>query len=377
MLTAKVRIQVTAFVLIALLGVTYVGARYAGLGALFGDGGYTVTARLADSGGIFTHAEVTYRGVAIGRVGDLRLVPSGVEVELLIDPSAPAVPAEVNAVVTNRSAVGEQYVDLRPRRDGQPYLVEGSVIRQEDTALPLPVQTLLLNLDKLVESVPADSLRTVVDELYDATLDTGPNLQVLLDSASSFTKEAVEHLPQTIQLITDADLVLTRQIESSSAIKEFGKNTKLIAEQLTSSDGDLRTLLASAPSVATEVGGLIKEIGPATGVLLANLLTTSNVLVTRQGALEQLLVVTPQAVAAAGQVLRPDGAHFGLATTFFEPLPCTTGYGTPYRNGLDTSAAPFNSQARCALAPSTGVGVRGSQNAPGSHAVPPAAKPGS
>ncbi|HVK21707.1 MAG TPA: MlaD family protein [Actinokineospora sp.] len=377
MLTAKVRIQVVAFVLIALLGVTYVGARYAGLGALFGDAGYVVTARLADSGGIFTHAEVTYRGVAIGRVGELRLVPTGVEVELLIDSTAPAIPAEVNAVVTNRSAVGEQYVDLRPRRDGTPYLVEGSVIRQEDTALPLPVQTLLLNLDKLVESVPEDSLRTVVDELYDATLDTGPNLQVLLDSASSFTKEAVEHLPQTTQLINDADLVLTRQIESSSAIKEFGKNTKLIAEQLRSSDGDLRTLLASAPSVATEVSGLIKEIGPATGVLLANLLTTSNVLVTRQGALEQLLVVTPQAVAAAGQVLRPDGARFGLATTFFEPLPCVTGYGTAYRNGLDTSAAQFNTQARCALAPSTGVGVRGSQNAPGSHAVPPAAKPGS
>ena len=39
---------------------------------LFGDG-YVVTADFAESGGIFTNAEVTYRGVAVGRVDRLRL----------------------------------------------------------------------------------------------------------------------------------------------------------------------------------------------------------------------------------------------------------------------------------------------------------------
>ncbi|SDI79557.1 phospholipid/cholesterol/gamma-HCH transport system substrate-binding protein [Actinokineospora alba] len=376
MLTRKVRVQVVAFVLIALVGVSYVGARYAGLGGMFGNSGYTVTVRLADSGGIFTHAEVTYRGVGIGRVGKLQLTDAGVEVELLIRPDAPSVPEEVDAVVANRSAVGEQYVDLRPRRDGSPFLADGSVIQQRNTALPLPTETLLLNLDKLVTSVPTDELRNVVDELYDATLETGPHLQALLDSAASFTDKAVTHLPQTTTLITDAGVMLARQVENGESIKSFSVNMKLIAEQLKASDGDIRTLLGSAPAVALQVSELIKEIGGATGILLANLLTTSNVLQTRQGNLEQLLVITPQAVAAGRQVIRSDGAHFGLASTFFAPLPCVTGYNTKYRNGLDTGPGQFNTQARCALAPSTGVGVRGSQNAPGSGAVPPASKPG-
>ncbi|MBY8852911.1 MlaD family protein, partial [Saccharothrix sp. MB29] len=62
-----------------------------------------------------TGGEVTYRGVPVGRVGPIRLVDRRVEVELRITAGAPPIPADLEAVVANRSAVGEQYVDLRPR----------------------------------------------------------------------------------------------------------------------------------------------------------------------------------------------------------------------------------------------------------------------
>lgn len=346
--TNTVRIQVILFLVIAMVGVTYVGARYAGLDVLFGGSGYVVKLRLPDSGGAFTNAEVTYRGVAIGRVGELRLINSGVEVELLIDADAAPVPTDVDAVVTSRSVVGEQYVDLRPRRDGGPFLADGSVIRMDRGALPLAVETVVRDLDRLVASVPQDDLRTVVDELHDATQGNGPNLQVLLDSTMSVTKLATEHLPQTTRLISDANTVLTTQMESSDAITSFAVNAKLIAEQLRNSDTDLRKLISVAPAAAKQVSELLRETGPNLGVLLANLLTTSTVLVTRQGDVERLLVVTPAVVSAADTVLRPDGPHFGLATTFFDPLPCTNGYGdTVYRNGLDTSPTPLNTAAGC------------------------------
>ncbi|GAA2992414.1 MCE family protein [Actinokineospora diospyrosa] len=372
MLTRRVRVQVAAFALIALVGVSYVGARYAGL---FGVSGYVVKARLTDSGGIFTNAEVTYRGVGIGRVGELHLVPDGIEVDLHLRDDAPPVPAEVDVVVANRSAVGEQYLDLRPRRDGEPYLREGSVIARDHSRLPLPSETVLLNLDRLVESIPGDELRSVVDELYLATQGTGPSLQALLDAATSFTQAATAHLPQTVSLITDAGTVLTTQAAQSTAIKDFAANTKLIATQLSRSDGDLRTILTTAPAAATEISTLLRDTGPTLSTLFANLLTTANVLAPRHPALEQLLVATPQALAAATDVIRPDGAHFSLITTFFTPMPCTKGYeATHYRNGLDTAPAPWNTNAHCTLPPSMG-NVRGSQNAP-SPGIPPATRPG-
>ncbi len=92
---------------------------------------------------------------------------------------------------------------------------------------------------------------------------------------------------------------------------------------------------------------------PAFGVVVANLLTTSEVAVTRQRGLEELLVKLPAVAAAGASAVDEDGARFGMAVTFFEPLPCTAGYGgTVYRNGLDTSAGPaVNSAARCTSSP--------------------------
>ncbi|RZQ65818.1 MCE family protein [Amycolatopsis suaedae] len=348
MLTRFVRIQVIVFLVLALAGVAYVGARYARLDALFGGAGYQVRLQLPDSGGVFTNAEVTYRGVGIGRVGELRLVDGGVEVDLHIDDDAPAVPADLDVAVANRSAVGEQYLDLRPRRAGEPFLAGGAVIRPAAPVLPPPVDSVLLNLDRLVESVPKDELRTVVDELYDATEGAGPHLQTLLDTTASVTRAATEHLPQTLSLIADAGPVLRTQADMAGALSSFGTNAKLVAEQLTRSDGDIRALISSAPATARQVSALLAESGPGLGTVLANLLTTSNVLLTRQEGVERLLVVTPAAVDAAGRILRPEGTSAGLQTTFFTPPPCTRGYeGTPYRNGLDVSPAPLNTAARC------------------------------
>ena len=56
MRSRMLRIQLVAFVVIALLGVVFVGARYVRLDNLLGFGQYTVHARFADSGGIFTNA---------------------------------------------------------------------------------------------------------------------------------------------------------------------------------------------------------------------------------------------------------------------------------------------------------------------------------
>jgi phospholipid/cholesterol/gamma-HCH transport system substrate-binding protein len=113
-----VKIQLGAFAAITALGVSYVGATYAGLDGWLDDG-YTVRAEFTDSGGIFSGAEVTYRGVTVGRVGTLRLSGDGVAVDLRVTEGG-RIPADTVAVVANRSAVGEQYVDLQPRSAGGP-----------------------------------------------------------------------------------------------------------------------------------------------------------------------------------------------------------------------------------------------------------------
>src|SRR5437764_7740447 len=149
MLTRKVVIQVIVFVVVGVLAVAYTAMRYAGIGSSILTPGYNVRLELNNSGGIFTNSEVTYRGVTVGKVTGMRLTHDGLEVDMHIDSSAPRIPADLRAAVADRSAVGEQYVDLMPNTDSGPYLAADSVIPASRTSTPLPTQNLLTNLDNL------------------------------------------------------------------------------------------------------------------------------------------------------------------------------------------------------------------------------------
>ena len=136
MITRRTRIQLLVFALITLVGVSFVGARYARLDRLLVDSSYTVVAHFEDSGGIFAGGEVSYRGVRVGQVDKLVLTDAGVDVHLDIDDEFDDIPADALAVVGNRSAVGEQYVELQPQSDGKPFLATSPRSRWPTPARP-------------------------------------------------------------------------------------------------------------------------------------------------------------------------------------------------------------------------------------------------
>jgi phospholipid/cholesterol/gamma-HCH transport system substrate-binding protein len=379
MLTTATRLKLAAFALLSVLVVGYTGIHYAALGKYVGlPGYYVVQLNLAQAGGLFPNADVTYRGVSVGRVGAIRLTATGVEADLDISDSAPPIPARLQAAVADLSAVGEQYVDLRPDTSGGPYLAAGSVIPQADTQLPLPVTTLLTSINTLAGSLPLSTLRALLNELATGLQGQGTDLAGILDGDHALVQALDATTPQTITLIDNGKSVLATQIAESGALNSFATSAEQLAAQLKSADPDLRRLIIAGPQVGAQVADLLADTNPGLAVLVANLLTTSEVTLTRGQALDELLSVLPADIAAGSTVITSKGANFGMALTFFSPLPCTAGYGgTVYRNGLDTSPAPpVNTSAACTLPASSGVDVRGSANAPSGGGVPAAAQPG-
>lgn len=376
MISTKIKVQIALFIVISLVGISYAGAEYARLDTLFGERGYKVTLRLPDSGGVFTNAEVTYRGIAVGRVSQLNLTDSGVAVELDIENTSLRIPADTNAVVANRSAIGEQYVDLQPTSNGGPYLQAGSVIPANRAELPPRPEKLLTNLNNFVTSVPTGSLRKVVDELHAGFNGRGDDLERILEASRSFTREANRHLPQTASLLSHGRRVLQTQQDLADPIKSFSSDLNKVTDQLVKSDRDVRRLIDSAPKVANQVTDLLRDSGQNLGALFANLLTTANIAAPRTGGLEQVLVAYPMVMGIASTAVNPRGVgHLGVNLQVFDPPVCTTGgyQQTPRRPGSDTREAPPNNNAYCSLGPGNPTGVRGSQNAPvaGKPVTPP------
>lgn len=378
MITRITRIQLISFIVLAALSVSFVGAKYAGITSLFVSTAYPVTLQLDESGGIFRNAEVTYQGVRIGRVGELRPTASGVQVRLLIDREFENIPADgLKAEVKSLSVVGELYVNLIPTSTSGPYLRDGSVIRAGQTKTPVPPAELLTSLNDLFESVPRDSLRTVVRETDLAFAGTGSDLGKLLESTSDLVDAADATLSETTRLIDDGATVLRTQNELAGDTASFSRDLRIFTAQLKESDPDLRRLVTTAPQLATQVTALLRESGTNLGVLLADLLTIGRLAEPRNAALRQVLITYPALSRAAYSAVPDDGTvHFGLVVNVDDPLPCTKGYeSTLRRSGTEVTDIPVNTKATCALPRGNPSTVRGSQNSP-REKIPSAATPG-
>lgn len=378
MISRTVRLQLLALVLVALVGVGYTGFRYGGLDQVFGATTYPVTVQLADSGGIFTGADVSYRGVSVGRVGPLTLTDRGVNVQLDIDKSSPPIPSDTSAEVRNLSAIGEQYVDLLPGPEGGPTLAAGSVVPVSRTVTPVGIEELTVTLDDFVRTVPLDSLRTVVDELGQGFTNTAQPLQQLLDTTGQFSQAGIDALPQTTALIRDSRPVLTTQNELAPQFKEFSASLAQVTEQFKQSDPDLRRIIRNAPEAGNQISGLLRESGPGLGESIANLRQISEVLEPRQAGLKQILSTYPGLVAVAPNVVPGDGtAHLGAVINANDPPVCTRGYdGTTRRSAQDVSEVPVNSAAYCGEPPGSPTSVRGMQNVPRAETPTPPADAG-
>lgn len=372
MLTKTTRIKLIVFAIVAVLGIGFAGWRYAGGDRVIGNTTYTVPMNLPSSQGIFTNAEVTYHGVKVGRVGDVQLTDTGLRVKLVLDRGGPPIPRKVNATVADRSAVGEPYVDLKPKKDaGTAHTLEKAskgerTIAAKDTTTPLPTQDLINDVNGLATSVPRGSLRSVVDESYRAFHDTGPQLQRLMDSVQSFTATAKDNLPQTKRLLDTSRTVLGTQVHESGNLKKFAGDLRGVSASLKGSDKDLRKLIHQAPPALQQVNGVINDNGENITKLLPQTLTTSEVLRTRNSGLEQLFVTYPIIAGAGDTILSDSGdANLGLALNLFNPAPCVRGYeSTKKRPARKTKPLPQNKQAYCAEPPGSPIDVRGAQNAP-------------
>ncbi|WP_183099055.1 MCE family protein [Nocardioides pelophilus] len=366
MITRRTRVQLLVFAVITLAGVSYVGARFAQLDRLVLDQSYTVVAHYPESGGIFTGAEVTYRGVRVGRVGHLQLTDAGVDVHLDIDNEWDEIPADTRALVGNRSAVGEQYVELQPNVDAGPYLRDGSQI--DDVATPIRTEVLLADVARTVDSVDRRALRVTVHELGAAFAGTGEDLQQIIDSSGSFIETANAGFDVTTALIRDSNVVLQAQVDSASSLRTFARGLRAFSRSMVGADKDLRAVIDSGSSAAGQLRTLLEQNEAEVAELLRGMITTGHVAVANLPGIRQLLVAYPVVLEGSFGVVSRDpgsglyGVHSGLSLS--PTTPCHAGYeGTETRSPQDLEPRDLDLDARC-IEPATQSNPRGYQNLP-------------
>lgn len=370
MLTAMTKTKVGVFVVIALLTTTFLSVRYVGLDRFIG--GYSVNVQLPEGGGLFENSEVTYRGVPVGRVSSLTATRDGVRATVRIEDGAPPIPAKVTAKVVDRSAIGEQYLDLRGGALGKDELGEGDRIVLTAADLPPSIDGMLRSSRDFVKSVPSDDLTTVIDETYEFTRGNGAHLARLVDTSTKFARTAEDNFLVTARLIDNSGTVLATQEQVAGDFKSFSKSVRSLADGFAEQDADWRRMIRATPGSARQIDRLFTSVGQPLGELMANMISTAEVFGTNAAGVRETMVRLPEGISITYAIMTSKGMRSGSQLSFFNPLPCVEGYeATTMRPGTDVSPGqPFNTKAGCDMQPSSGTNVRGP------NAVLPGAKPG-
>ncbi|HEY9313230.1 MlaD family protein [Williamsia sp.] len=369
-LSGFVKFQLVAFALMSTLAMVVMLFSYMQIQTQLGIGRMTVTLDLPSAGGLYNFGNVTYRGAEVGRVVSVDLTDDGVRASLSIDDSL-EISSDLQAQVRSMSAIGEQYVDLRPNTDDGPYLHDGSVITVERSEVPQPVGPMLDELSDLLGSIPKDKLNDLMDELYRGLGGERYELQSLIDTSSTLAGDFAAIGATTRALIEDAEPLINSQVRSADAIEIWSRSLAGVTGQLVTNDPQIRSILASGPGFSNEVTKLLQSVEFTLPVLLANLTSVGQLAVTYNAGLEQLLVLLPPSIAMI-QAVQPKNNASGLGLGDFrisgvsDPPACTVGFLPPdqWRPPSDTTTIDTPEGLYCKLPQDSDIAVRGARNIP-------------
>jgi len=366
LLTRFVKTQLVIFVVLTVLALLGLGVYFLRLPTVAGIGQYELKVDLPAAGGLYKTANVTYRGITVGRVTDIEPTETGARATLSIGDKY-KIPTDASANVGSVTAVGEQYLNFVSSGDPGQYFTPGQVVTK--STIPQPVGVALDNTYKALAAIPSTKIPTLLDETALAVGGLGPTLQRLVDGTQSFVTALSENIDDIDDIVDNAPPILDSQVRSADAIYVWAANLNSLTRQAKEQDAAVSDILTQGAPAAEQLNTLFVDVQDGLPQTLANLAIITEMLSRYHKGVEQSLVLLPQGPingqAVAGTF--PGKARIDLALSINQPPPCLTGFlpAAEWRAPADTSTKAVERGLYCKIPQETPSNVvRGARNLP-------------
>ncbi|MGB6208370.1 MCE family protein [Mycobacterium sp.] len=368
MLTRFIRRQLILFSILTVVALLVLGVYYLRIPTLMGIGQYHLKANLPASGGLYPTANVTYRGITIGKVTDVEPTERGAQATMSIA-NQYKIPLDSVANVHSVSAVGEQYLDLVSEGKAQGFFSPGDTITHG--TVPSEIGPALDTANRGLEVLPKDKIGQLLDETAEAVGGLGPALQRLVDSTQAIVSDFKTNINDVDDIIQNSAPILDSQAQSSSAIDRWAHNLNILGRESAEEDSHLKSVLAQAAPTADQVNSVFSGVRDSLPQTLANLEIVIDMLKRYHPGVEQLLVFLPQLGSIVQSISAPyekdHMAALDLSLAINYPPPCLTGFrpAPEWRAPVDTSIAPMREGNYCRIPQDYQANVvRGARNMP-------------
>ncbi|GAA0412548.1 hypothetical protein Acor_16670 [Acrocarpospora corrugata] len=303
---------------------------------------YRVTAEFASSPGLVEKFDVAYLGVRVGRIGDVRLAPGKIIVDLNIDRNF-RIPAGVTAEVRRKSAIGEPYVELTPPETiGPDVLAAGDVIPLGRTSVPIEYRKLFDGVGKLLNAVPPEDARTITHELATGLDGRAGSLRSIIDDAHDITDTVARNAATLDELATELTRLTGTLAGRRDKLAAGLSDLHAVTTSLRRTREDLNVFLDRGPRTFRQIDYLLHTARPGLSCVLTAGGSVHHVVFTprNEAHIRHLLGIVPTALALADDitVVRPEGDY--ARATFIFSVPSGPRVAEEYRVPKDPPPVP-------------------------------------
>lgn len=320
-----------------------------------------VSATFPNAAGVADNFGVVLKGVVVGSVSSVQLTHQGAKVVITLEQGT-KVPDNVVASIGLANDLGEQQVQLTPsHRSAHGFLHNGEVIpvRRHDT-VPVEVGKVIGTASRLLKSIGARQLNTVLRTLGQGLQGESTNLQSMMVSSQQFSREFLTYQHQFESLLANSTPVMNGLARDGLTLRRDLAATEVLANVLDTHRFNLVKMLSNGALAARLANRLTEANRPnlaciihdfaavsANGSEPANLANLSVGLATNHwffGAVEHISPTGPAKSLFPGD---PYNAHQEWLRTrlFFPPgSPPANEYARPSRLGPVLPGAGCNTE---------------------------------
>ncbi len=275
----------------------------------------TITAYFPTATAIYPGDEVRVSGVKVGKIDSIKPEGTQTKMTLKVDRDVP-IPAEAKAVIVAQNLVAARYVQLTPayRNGNGPTMDDGAVIPSDRTAVPVEwdeVKTQLMRLATELgpqAGVSDTSVSRVIDSAANALGDgNGEKLRETLAQLSGVTRTFAEGSGNIVDIIKNLQTFVTALRDSKQQIVLFENRLATLSSVLNDNRSDLDAALSDLSVAVGEVQRFVAGSRDQLAEQIQRLGNVTQILVDNKMALENVLHITPNAIANFNNIYYPNG----------------------------------------------------------------------
>lgn len=218
-------------------------------------GGATYTAELSNAAGIRPGNPVKVAGVVVGRVKEVELAGTAVEVTFRIDDAW--IGDASTASVQLNTLLGQRYLAVDPL--GEETMAEGGVIPLARTDTPYDIIPAINKLSQTVGEIDTDALAESFDALSDTFADTPDDVQAAFRGLSRLSETVTKRNQGLSQLLERADVVAGTVAERDEQITRLVQDVNPLLQELTVRREAIHQLLVGTRDLGVQLSGLVDD----------------------------------------------------------------------------------------------------------------------